>query len=390
MGSITPSNNPQVNSRQIGATQPDGAIIYLVGQINDNVSTTFQENALSPEEYGEADVDVNGSPTTDIRHGNPPGQAWALEVHKERLFVLNKDGLSWSEAGLPQSFKAVSFIPVSKGTGLLSWDQHGLVIATDENVEILLGDTPTDWRKDVLSHQHRCPAGKSMAIGDGTLFWYTGTNIVASGGGAPSILPKIERIRETLDSIPDAQKSDVIGTTVPSKGWYLLSVPTAGGRKVIVYDYVRSAFAVFPNGPKTLAQLSDDAGAEVVYSAFGGDYALYQYLTGSTDNGAAISARFRTAKVGGQDSHRIVRRASIHCPPTNGTATIRVYHDDALVATRAGVSLNKAEPKRITVASNSRPGSYFQIELEYSGTDRLRVDKIQVEAVELRRRVVAI
>lgn len=391
MASVGVSTHPQVNARQIGATKPDGAVLYLVGQINDNVTTTFDENALDPDEYGEAAIDVLGAPTTDIFNGLPPSQATALEGHKERLFVLNDDGMSWSEAGLWQSFKAASFIPVQKGTGLLSWDGHGLVIPTDLNVEILLGDTPSDWRKEVFSHQHRCPAGHSMAVGDGTLFWYTGTNIVASTGGAPSILPGIERIRATLDSIPDAQKSDAVGVTIPNKGWYLLSVPTSDGRKVIVYDYVHSAFAVFPNGPQTLALLFTDSGAETFFSAFDGDFTLYDYLTGTTDDGALIAARLRTGKIGGQDSHRIVRRVSLHTPALNATVTVRVYHDDVLAGTRTGVSLNKAEPKRVTIDTHGRPGSFFQVEVEKTaGTDRVRIDKMQVEFVELRRRVMAI
>ncbi len=256
LSNIPVSSNPQVNARQIGATQPDGGIIYLVGQIDDNVTTTYYENALSPDEYGEADVDVNGNPTTDIRHGTPPDQAWALEKHKERLFVLNKDGLFWSEVGRFQSFKASSFLPVVRGTGLISWDQHGLVIATDKEAQILLGDTPGDWRIDLLSKEHGCPAGKSMAIGDGTLFWYTGTNIVASSGGAPALLPGIERIRETLEDIADADKADVVGETIPARGWYVLSAETSAGRVAIIYDYKENRFAgVITDAPKTIARL---------------------------------------------------------------------------------------------------------------------------------------
>jgi hypothetical protein len=383
---IATSNSRQVNARQIGATYPDGAVIYLVGQIDDNSSTTFSENALAPDEYGEADVDVNGQPTTDARHGSPPDQAWALEIHKERLFVLNKDGLHWSEAGSPQSFKSASFLPVAKGTGLLSWDQHGLVIFTEQNVKILLGDTPADWRIDTLSEQHRCPAGQSAAIGDGTLFWYTGVNIVASGGGAPTILPKIERIRETLDEITD--DDDVVGETVPSKGWYVMSVPTADARKVIVYDYVRSAFAVFPDGPKTLARLYGPDEAERVYAALEDpDFSLYEYLTGTDDDGTAITSTLRTKAYGGDGMHRTTRRVTLHCPATNGTATVNVYHDGVLVENRSGVSLNKAEPKRITVGASGRPGQRIQAEIVYAGSVPLRVDRLQIEGIDLRRRV---
>jgi hypothetical protein len=265
-----------------------------------------------------------------------------------------------------------------------------LVLLTEQNVKILLGDTPNDWRIDTLSEQHRCPAGKSAAVGDGTLFWYTGTNIVASGGGAPTILPRIERIRETLNSIPEAQKSDVVGETVPGKGWYVLSVPTNSGRKVIVYDYVKSAFAVFPNGPKTLARLFDDEQSETVFAAFPNDDTLYEYLSGTTDNGTPITAILKTKAYGQPDTHRITRRFIIDCPPVNGTCTLKVYHDDVLVTTRSGISLNKAEPKRVTLQANGRPGTVVQIQLEYSGTDRLHIDAFKIEGVDIRRRVMAI
>ena len=257
-------------------------------------------------------------------------------------------------------------------------------------MKILEGDTPSDWRLDTLSEQHRCPAGKSLAVGDGTLFWYTGVNIVASGGQAPVILPRIERIRTTLDSIPEDEKWDVIGETFPSKGWYVLSVPTDDGRKLIVYDYVRSAFAVFPDGPKTVARLFAPDESETIFAAFEDDFTLYEYLSGNTDDGAAITATLRTKAYSRQGQHSIVRRVSIHCPATNGTATVKVYQDKVLVATRSGVSLNKNEPKRITVNASGRPGSLIQAEIIYAGSPRLHIDRLQIEGVDLRRRINAI
>ena len=387
MSDIGVSSNPQVNARQIGATQADGAVLYLVGQINDNVSTGFLENALSPDEYGEADVDVNGNPITDIRHGRPPDQAWMMELHKERAFVLNKEGLHWSEAGLMQSFKATSFYPVNRGTGLLSWQDRGLVITTEKNAQILLGDTPTDWSTETgnLSREHGCPAGQSLAVGDGNLFWYTGVNIVVSAGGPPQILPQIERVRTTLDSIPDGQKGDVVGETIPSKGWYVLSVPTDTVRKLIVFSYKENKFVgVFPSGPKTIARLlRESATEERIYSAFDDDYNLYRYLTGTDDDGDAIEAVLRTKNFG-QENHAVqkgTRRVNVLCPQTNGTLTIKVFHDGALVTTRTGLSLNKAGWKRFNVDTMGQPGHLVQVGLEYSGSNQLRIEQMQVEGV---------
>jgi hypothetical protein len=382
---IPVSSNPQVNARQIGATRPDGSAIFLVGQIDDNTTTSYYENALSPDEYGESDVDVNGNAATDTRHGVPPSQAWALEKHKERLFVLNKDGLQWSEPALFQSFKATSFIPVVRGTGLISWDQHGLVISTDKDAQILLGDTPSDWRIDLLSKEHGCPAGKSMAVGDGTLFWYTGTNIVGSSGGAPAILPGIERIRDFLGSIPDANKADVVGETIPSRGWYVLSAETTNGREAVIYDYKDGKFVgVIPDAPKTLARLlREEAKVEKVYAAFDDAYNLYDFLTGSTDDGVAITANLKTKNFGyeNQATLKLTRRVNLLTPRTNGTVTIRVYHDGTLVTTRSGLSVNSAGWKRFGVNTSGQPGGLVQVGIEYSGANQLRLDQIQIEGV---------
>lgn len=386
MTEIGTSSNPQVNARQIGATKADQAVMYLVGQINDNSTTRFEENASDAfQEYGEADVDVNANPITDTRHGRPPDQAWALELYKERLFVLNRDGLLWSEPGLMQSFKASSFLPVSRGTGLIHWEQHGLVIGTEKNAQILEGDTPDDFQTDTgnLSKRHGCPAGKSLAVGDKILFWYTGTNIVATAGGAPEILPQIERVRATLDSIPDAQKGDVVGETVPSKGWYVLSVPTDTVRKLIVYNYKESKFVgVFPSAPKTLsALLLENATEEALYAAFDDDYNLYQYLSGATDSGAAITSTLRTKNFG-QENHavqKVTRRVNVLCPQTNGTITLRVYHDGTLVEERTGLSVNKAGWKRFNMNTAGQPGHLVQIGLEYAGSSQLRIEQMQVE-----------
>ncbi len=386
--SVPISSNPQVNARQIGATPPDDSVIYLVGQIDDNVSTTFDDNArFADNEYGEADSTPSGVPITDTRHGLPPSQAWAIAKHKERLFVLNKEGLFWSEVADFQSFKPTSFIPVVRGTGLISWEEHGLVILTEQNTPILLGDTPSDWRMGMLSLNHPCPSGKSAAIGDGTLFWYTGTNIVASSGGAPQILPGIEKVRSTLNSIADADKDDVVGVTIPNRGWYVLTTETPDGRKGIIFDYRLGRFVgAIPDAPKTLERLlRESATAEKVYASFEGDFDVVDYLTGTSDAGAAITATLKTKKFGydSQGTQKLVRRVGVLCPATNGTIRLRVYHDDVLVITRAALSLARAGWKRFTLNTSGNPGTLVQIELQYAGTPQLRLDELQIEGILL-------
>jgi hypothetical protein len=387
---ISTSSNKQVTAREIGCTKPDEEVIYPTGTIHDNATTTYDENALAPDEYGDADVDENGAEITDYRNGLPPPLPYDLEVYKERLMVIDKEGLYWSEPGRMQGFKSTSFMPVKKAVGLIHWDQHGLVIGTEENAQILQGDTPNDWRMDLLSREHGCPAAGSLAVGDGHLFWYTGVNIVQSSGGAPQILPRSERIATTLGAIPEAQKSDVVGETIPSRGWYVLSVPQPGGRSLIVYDYKAGAFVgIFPAAPNAMARVLESAQSEKLLAAFDGDFNLYEYLTGTSDAGAAIACELRTKQFGmeSQGGMKLTRRVNLLTPAISAMVTVRVYHDGVLVGTRSGVSLAANGWKRITVATAGTPGSLVQAGVVYTGTPQLRIDQIQIEGVDLRRRV---
>ena len=186
-----------------------------------------------------------------------------------------------------------------------------------------------------------------------------------------------------MDSIPDDEKADVVAETIPSKGWYVLSVPTDTTRKLIVYNYKESKFVgVFPSGPKTLARLlREDATQEKVYVAFDSDYNLYDYLSGVTDNGVAITSTLKTKNYG-QENHavqKITRRVNVLCPQTNGTFTLKVYHDGILVETRSGLSLNRKGWKRYNVNTSGQPGHLVQVVMEYAGTTQLRLEQMQIE-----------
>lgn len=382
VSAIPVSPSQQVTARRIYCTLPDDlGSYYLVGQIDDNVTTTYLENAKPPDEYGAAH---------DGAKGLPPPQAYALEIYKERLFVVDKDGFYWSEAAAPQNFKATNYYPIAKGsgyytTGLKFWEDHGLIIMAQDKPYILKGNTPSDWTVEVLAEAHGSPAGQSITVGDGVCYWYTGVNFVRSGGTSAEILPGIERIRDTLDDIPEAQKFDVQGDTIPSKGWVVWTVPTsAGTRKIVVYDYRKDAFTVLTGAPDTIKRFVRDDQTEVLLAAFDATDILYEYLTGTAGMGTAKwrSKAFRhgTDGVGG-----IVRRVSIDCPRTNTTVTIRVINDiNGTVVTSRNVSLYRHGWKRFGVATT--PGKFFQIEIEHSGTVPLVLNKLQIEGVTLGRR----
>ena len=386
VSAIGTSASLQVNARRIYATLPnDQGKLYLVGQIDDNVMTTFTENALPTDDYGAAFSAVNGT---------PPDQAHSLETYKERLFVTNALGLYWSEAGKPQSFRASAYYPLAAGTGydlvgLKHWEDHGLVIGAQDQTHILRGTTPDDWEVVMLSGEHGSPAGQSYVVGDGTLYWYTGTNFVRSGGSSAEIIPGSDRVRATLDSIPDASKEDVQGEAMPSRGCVVWTVTTTGGQRLVVYDYKVDAWTVFSTAPDTIKRFVKSDQSEVLLAAWDADDILREYLIGTTDDGVAITASFRTKALdyGLPGFAHLITRVTIWSPRTVGSITVKVINnaDGVTLATRT-VSLYAHGPKRIGISTMGNPGQLNQIEVQYTGLVQLRIDRIQIEGVHLQRR----
>ena len=390
VSAIGTSTSLQVNARRIYCTLPnDQGTLYLVGQIDDNVTTTFDENALPPADYGAAFQAVNGL---------PPDQAHSLETYKERLFVTNKLGLYWSEAGKPQSFRASAYYPLAQGTGydlvgLKHWEDHGLVIGAQDQTHILRGTTPDDWEVVRLSGEHGSPAGQSYVVGDGILYWYTGTNFVRSGGSSAEIIPASDRVRATLDSIPDAYKEDVQGEAMPARGWVVWTVRTSAGQRLVVYDYKNDAWSVFSTAPDTIKRFVKADQSEVLLAAWDADDTLREYLVGTTDDGDAITSLLRTKALnyGLSGLAHLVTHLIVWCPRTVGTITVRVINNaDGVVRATRTVSVNSDGPKRIGISTMGIPAYLHQIEIQYTGSVQLRIDRLQIEGVHLQRRVVGV
>jgi hypothetical protein len=387
LSAIPVSTSLQVNARRIYCSLKDDAgTLYLVNQIEDNVTATFTENALPPDDYGAAFEPVNGV---------PPDQAYAIEIANERLFITNKTGLYWSEAGKPQSFKAASYFPIAQGTGyelvgVKQWEDHGLVVGAQNKTHMLRGTTPSDWEMIELSAEHGSPAGQSYVVGDGVLYWYTGTNFVRSEGTSAQIIPASDRVRQTLDSIPDTSKTDVQGEVLPSRGWVCWTAYTPTGQKLIVYDYKADAWEVFTAAPDTIKRFIKSDQSEILLAAWDSDDILREYLVGTTDDGAAITATLQTKALdyGLPGMMHLVTHVSVQCPQTAGTVTVSVMNDmDGTLLSPRTVSLNRGGPKRIHLPTAGAPGFHNQIRIVYVGAAQLRIDRLQIEGVHLQRRV---
>lgn len=382
--SIGLSPSLQVNARRIYVTLPDDeGTFYLVGQINDNVTTVFTENALPPDDYGAA---------FDSANGLPPPQAHALETGKERLYVTDGKGVYWSETAKLQSFKATSYYPVSKDdgyevVGLLWWEDKGLVLLKQNLAMLLRGSTPSDWEVVRLSSEHGSPAGQSACVADGVLYYYTGVNFVRSGGGVVEIIPNVDNVRATIDSIPDAYKGDVQAEVLPARKWVVWTVQTDAGRKLIVYDYGDGVWTTMTTAPYAIKRLVKSDQSEVLLASWYAENILREYLTGTTDDGAAIPCVWRS-KAFGDGTAKTIQIVSLATPRINGSITVRIINDQngTYLASRT-ISLNTIDRwKRVRLPAAGYPGYMQQLELVYSGTAQLKISQIQIKGTSLPRR----
>lgn len=387
---IGTSDSPQVNARRIYASLGDDqGTLYLVGQIDDNVTTTYIDNAKDPDDYGDAYESANGL---------PPSQAVCLETGMERLFVSDGQGLAWSEAKKPQSFRATSYKPISRQdgydvTGLRWWEDHGLVCTKQNRAMLLRGTTPSEWEMVVLSDEHGSPAGQSLVIADGVLYYYTGTNFVRSGGDRVEIIPNCDNVRETLNSIPDAYKADVQGFVLPSRKWVAWTVRTDTGRVIVAYDYGMNAWSTHPDAPFATLRLLKSDQSEVVLASWYGEDILSEYLSGTDDDGGPLTCVWRSKAFGNAAAYHLVRGVrflvSTPIPRGRGTATVRVINnaDGTTIAERTSIPLsaNGWQPM-VTLPNAGQPATLQQIELEFSGTRQLKLAAVQIVGVELPRR----
>lgn len=137
-------------------------------------------------------------------NNRPPSGIRFVAVHKNRLFAADHQRVYFSKVGLPESFDPDFFETPNpddgqKITGL--WAEHDVLLIFKQNdVYMLVGDSPSTWEIRLLAKDLGTNAQRSVVSLDGATFWWSERGPVRwTGPGAPVQQIAALWLREVID-----------------------------------------------------------------------------------------------------------------------------------------------------------------------------------------------
>lgn len=244
--------------------------------------------------------------TTDMA-GTPPTNANLLIAHptSNRLFTLSGKTLTWSALGNPEDwttandagFALIPFSEGENGKAMLPTAQGTLLIFSNSSTHTLTGTSLQDFARRELDPAIGCRAPRSLAAGDGGVFFLAQNSRVYFNNGTKNIYIGRE-IQGTLDAGSVGDYPNAVGW-VEGTRYHLSFASTSGNNdSELVYDWSVAGTnkkAWLPaDKSKAIASVAVDDGLnQQVYT---GDYAgfVQQQDVGTTDNGTAIASYIDT------------------------------------------------------------------------------------------------
>lgn len=386
---IPTSLNTQVNARRLYRTVAGGEGVYFqVGQINDNVTTTFTDNVDDDGLGGQVSVD----------NGLPPGSITEIEVWQERLWATDGKDVFFSEILLPESFSEFSVISVGpddghKVKGLLAFGDRLLVGKTNSTFAISSIDG-LNFRLGLLSAEHGVFAGHTMRAIQGLAFWFGGDSFYTTDGSAVRAIGSI-KVRKTIDSINPTDFDRMVAAVDESLSLYIVTAPSIG--KVFVYNYQNDDWAIYQFQSVAPAFLTDFFDSNLQPTLYGNltnnPRRIYQFFSGDTDDGQPIDARWTSKYFGFEipSTLKIMPESDVEITPAAGTVDASLMIDEGTVgAGPVSFSINSTRPWfRVPLGGGQVPGTALALRLDYSGSPPIKIMSAQLAITNLKRRLVA-
>lgn len=390
------SSNYQVNARRLYRTLVDQqGVYYLVDEIQDNTTTTFDDNVVETELGIDASFD-NGLP--------PPGLKY-LAIFQERMFATDGVDLFFSELLLPEAFGEFNFIQVQPDDG------HKIAGILPFGNKLIVGKTNKTWIVTGTENfqleklgDHGCFSHHSMKASEDFAFWFGGDNFYQSDGNSVRAIGD-KKIRTSVDSINLEFANRIVGAVDKKKGWYMALVPLNGSSEtnaIMVFNYRDDSWSIFDyslndfsrGAPGWIAEFFTVNGTTLIYSNLNGmdNDSVFQLESGLSDDGRNIIARFRTKSYGydKEDISKIMKNVSIQSTITDAVLSCSLYKDSGVLSNLGVKTVSLAGSgiwKRIPLANAGDPGTSIALQVEYSGQRNVEVLGLSFKIVDLEREV---
>jgi len=325
------STDPQVTDKRI----------YRVGG-NVTTSTLVDEVANATTVYVDStsDTDLTGQLLISSIALNPPvGLAFLTKAYA-MLFGAEGSKLRFTPIGEPDSWPELYFLEFDLDITGIAAVSNGVLVFTKYETHLVTGTGPNALSKQRLSADQGCLAFESIQVMGGAALWISTDGICTSGGGPVQVVSK-----QTLGKF----SVNATASAIFDESYYVLD----SGGTVTQFDFAYGkVYKTQTPGVTSLAIAND-----VLYGVKSGE--LQEFYAGTEATMKYKSPRFIEGSVTEQKWYK---KFTIY---HEGDIIIKVYIDNALVATRTLTGIDSTE---IQVPSKEQRGHFVQFELEGIGT----------------------
>lgn len=323
LSNIPISPDPKVNARRIYRTFNNGEIFYWLADINDNTTTTYEDN------YTDADIALSDEVSYD-RYPPPLGKYY--EVWDNKLWIAgvqdwmdveNTENLIfYTNTGTSEEMGLYNFIPFRKRESekimqIRVFGDYLYVFKRKSMARIAkVGDNAYELIE--LPQNIGTDASWSVAVCDKLMMWKSEYGIEVFNGQTCFRPVVSELIRRTMATINENWLNKILGGHNQKEGEYWLSVPTGTSDesdKTIVFDYINKRFhGVYSFADKITAMAPIDYKEQLICLLGTPDGHIFIADKGYTDNGSLINANFATGWLnvtGEREIWNILRRLFI-------------------------------------------------------------------------------
>lgn len=382
------STDPQVDKKVVYFSLPNQSSEYYEASIIDNFDLTVSNVDQTITQLGDR---------ASFRNGTPPSLSHLMEIFQERMFLSDGTSVKFSETGKVESYFLTSSIDVfpDDGHSVVALHAFGsrLIVGKSNAVHYITGTGLSTFKVSTLAERDGCASGSSMQSGGGFLFWFTGSKVVISQGVSPKDIS--EPIRDLIERInPDAWDK-IVGSINTRLSLYFLDVPldsATSNTHRLAFNYESGAWSTFRynssvEAPSVSHLVYDSDTKEQLYGAFPSSNHLYNLLSGTTDDGAAITAIFRTKAFGfGHNAMRhLIRYVKLLIDPqVASTILLGLYQDLQTTTLRTrSISINRPGWIPVSLSSGERGAMHTQLEGTYSGGPEIEVGGLSFKIITL-------